>query len=106
MKANTGTWGSNLKAGTKETIEECGLLFIYKSLDWALTEDHLPKGGTTYSNLDPSTSIINQENALRACPYALWQKEKVFPDKTPTRIEILELELLSGCKPPHLSARK
>ena len=32
--------------------------------------DHLPRGGTAYSELDPSASIIRQENAPEACTQA------------------------------------
>lgn len=30
------------------------------------TQNHLPRGGTTHSELGPSTPIINQENAPQA----------------------------------------
>lgn len=32
---------------------------------------HLPRGGTTYSELDPSTSVINQENASQTSLQAI-----------------------------------
>lgn len=73
-----------------------GLLLMYKISDRALTEDHLPKGGTTYSNLDLNINYQSRKwpTGLPTCTLAeARSQEKVFPDKTPTKIEILELEL-------------
>ena len=64
--------GRNLEAGTDaEDVEECCLLLLLFSLHGLLslisyrTQDHLPRDGTTYGGLGPSSLITN----LKKMPY-------------------------------------
>lgn len=43
------------------------LLGLLDLLSFAL-QDHLPRSGTTHSGVGPSTTIVNQENALTDLP--------------------------------------
>jgi hypothetical protein len=36
------------------------------------TQDYKPRSGTTHSELDPPTPIINEENVPQACLQANW----------------------------------
>lgn len=63
----TVTQNRNLEIATEaETMEE-SFSRISQLLSYTL-EDNLPRDGPTYSGLDPSTSIINQENAPADLP--------------------------------------
>lgn len=67
--------GGNLEAGTgAEAMEEycllacsCGLF----SLHSYSSQNYLTKGGKTYSELGPATSIINQDNAPKGLDTSL-----------------------------------
>lgn len=63
----TVTQDRNLEIATEaETMEEC-----FSRLECMLSytlQDSLPRDGTTHSGLNPSTSIINQENVPEDLP--------------------------------------
>lgn len=64
MEVKEGTQGRNLQAWTEvESIEECCLL------DYPLFEAYsvfFPRHSTIHSEPNPSTSTVNQNNALQA----------------------------------------
>jgi hypothetical protein len=69
-EVRTETKVGNLETGTDaEAIEGCCLLacssWLLSLLSYR-TQDHQPRDGTTHSEQDLPTSIINQENALQA----------------------------------------
>lgn len=58
-KANAGTWNAGQKLGGRN-------------------QDHLPRGGTTYSELNPPTPTINQRNLVKTfsqlkVPFPRWR---------------------------------
>lgn len=56
--------GRNQSRGLRNTTYG---LVLHGSLNLGFLSDHLPGGDTVQSGLDPLTSIISQENALRIC---------------------------------------
>lgn len=61
------TQDRNLEIATEaETMDEC-FSWLSQLLSYTL-QDNLPRDSTTYSGLDPSTSIINQENVPEDLP--------------------------------------
>lgn len=71
-EVRAGTYGRNLETGMEaETIEEYAYWLAphgFLCLLFHIIADHLARAGTTRSELGPTTSIVNQENAPQAYP--------------------------------------
>ena len=69
-----GTQGKNLEAGTEaENIRKCYSLTCHHGLLSLLsytTQDHLSRGATNHSGLDPPASTINEENHPQGCSHS------------------------------------
>lgn len=57
-----GTWRHGLNQRLWKKAAYCVACFGLLSLFPYALQDHLPRDDTTHCGLDPSTSIINQEN--------------------------------------------
>lgn len=82
QELKAGSWKQGLKHRPQRNSAHWLALHDLLSLLLCITQDSLPRGGTTHSEWGPPTSINNQENAPHLCPHANL-KEGIPPLRLP-----------------------
>ena len=65
--------GGGYWKGCQGTVLLTDFLLLTCSVVSSYTQDHMPKGGSTHSGLDPLTSIIHKENAPQFAYAGQWR---------------------------------